>query len=208
MAVFRMAVETTLTGMPDKAVNIWHFRAGTAISQAGSPVDEAAFAGAVDAIHTFYGSITGTGTNTAQILAHGAKVNATAAINVETQEAHTVNFAPMTVGGTGGKAPYSMAICINWYSSVASRRGRGRSYLGPLDGYMLDADGTPRDDYLTPLRAAGQRLIDASKASNGWGIGVWGLEQAGGGPKAPHVLRDLVGLKVNDNFAWLHSRNR
>src|SRR5438309_1645926 len=114
MAIFRMAVETTLTGMPDKAVNIWHFRAGTAISQAGSPVDEAAFSGAVGAIHCFYANLAGQGTANAQILAHGAKINATAAVDVTSGEAHTVSFAPLTVGDAGSRMPFSAGICVNW----------------------------------------------------------------------------------------------
>jgi hypothetical protein len=203
-----MAVETTLTGMPDKAVNIWHFRAGTAISEAGSPVDETAFSGAVDGIHGFYANLAGQGTANAQVLAHGAKINATAAVNVVTGEAHTVSFAPLTVGDAGSRMPFSAALTVNWYSTVASRRGRGRTFLGPLDGFILDSDGTPKDAILTQLRGAAQQLVSSSGGSNGWAVGVWGLETAGGTSESPHVLRDFVGFKVNDTFAWLHSRNK
>lgn len=208
MTVFRMAVEQTLNGMPDKAVNIWHFRAGTAISQAGSPVDEAAFTGAVNAIHGFYQAISNQGTHPMTLLANGVTSIATAAINVETKDAHNVSWAPITVGDAGPKMPFSASLVLNWYSSQATRRGRGRTFLGPLHSGILNADGTPSDPVLVNLRTIAQDLVGASGQANGWAIGVWGLESPGGNAQSPHVLRDIVGYKVNDRFGWLRSRNK
>lgn len=200
MPTFRLPVSLTLSGMPDQAINVWHFRAND------GGID-AAFGDAVEAIRGFYSALA-VGT----VLANGTTVSAEAAQEVGTDQVRAVDWSNITVPESGARAPFPMAITVNWRSSSASRRGRGRTFVGPLVGGAVQSDGTVAENTLSAVRAAAAGLVSASVAGgisgSAWAVGVYGLETAGGTPASPHVIRDVVGSTVHDRFAWIRSRGR
>lgn len=102
-------------------------------------------------------------------------------------------------GVTGGDylSPL-LAVSVGWRTSVATRSGRGRTFVGPFNGAVNDGDGTVDGGFLTVLRAAAVDLVDASMASAGWSIGVLSVKQG--------LIRDITGSAVQDRFAYLSSR--
>lgn len=202
MAVFRLPVNLTWPMAGSPGVNVWHIRT------AGELDPLQPLSNAVETIHSFYDDIAmgSWGGGQAGIYAKGVTISAEEAIDVETQEAHSVDFASIAPGVTDDPAPPSLQICVSWRTSIAARRGRGRTFLGPLGKAIIGTDGTPVDAAVSMVRTACQTLVDASGGVNDYAIGVYGLQTAGGGPTSPHVLRDITGFRVNDQFAILRSR--
>lgn len=207
MAIYRMPVRLDHPVLgPQGAINVWHFRTGGTTA----PGPNSEFSRAVDSIQRFYQDICGTGTTPGNVMAPGTTVIADNVNQVGTDSVFPVTFAKVTSGGTGPAAPPSLAITIGWRTSSATRRGRGRTMIGPLHGGAVEADGTVAPAFLTNLTNAAQRLVTTSTAAigdgAGWAVGVYGLQNAGGTRQDPHVLRDLTGFKILDHFGWLRSR--
>jgi hypothetical protein len=104
-----------------------------------------------------------------------------------------------------------LCVCVTWRTTLVARRGTGRTFLGPLAGGSMSADGTPDDTILANVRTRSQALVDASRSDNGYAIGVYGLESPWGGvgpapSDTPRVLRDIIGYRIRDQFAVLRSR--
>jgi len=200
MPTYRMPVTMTLAGMPDTATNVWHFRTGGE-GPAG------AFATAVLAIRGFYQALA-QGT----VLANGVSVRAEFAQEVSSDTGQPVEWSTITVPESGARAPFEMAVTINWNTATRARRGRGRTFVGPLVGGAIQSDGTVAENTLSAIRAAAAGLVSASVDGSvligPWAVGVYGLQNPGGQPGDPHVLRDVVGATVHDRFAWLRSRGR
>jgi hypothetical protein len=159
---------------------------------------------AIDSIHGFYGDIWGGGAS------NGMRAELTAAAEfateVDTQEQREVDFPTLTVGGSSSDAPPVLQAVISWKTSSASRRGRGRTFMGPLSFGALEADGTLSDTFLQVLSGAAAGYVARSQAADDWFSGVYGLATSGGGPGAPHTIRQLTGFKIRDTLAVLRSR--
>lgn len=145
----------------------------------------------------------------------GTTVSADFAVNIEDGTDKPVTFAAITAGGAGAILAPHMAICINWKTSIRARRGRGRTFCGPLLATVNDATGTINDGNITQLKNATNTLLAASQASNGWALAVYGLVNPA--PKGtppeelaalPHVARDFTGYTINDHFAVMRSRRQ
>lgn len=108
--------------------------------------------------------------------------------------------APFTANGSGGAnyGPAASMACVTWRSTLANRRGRGRTFVGPLSVTAIQGDGTLATATLTALRGAATTLVNTSASANGWGMGVWS--------EADSVLRDFVAATVTDEVAVLRSR--
>lgn len=110
---------------------------------------------------------------------------------------------PWETFGAGASGPAytgaaSMA-CVTWRTSLATRSGRGRTFIGPLRPAAVQADGTLDGEALSSLRQAAATLIDRSDEIATLGaIAVWSdrLQQA----------RDIIGSSVTDQVAVLRSR--
>lgn len=198
MPLYRATMVLTYPRPGSPGANVWHFRtAGT------TPSDAPARNEAVAAIESFYTDIIGSGS---EFFAPGLRGRMTQAIEVNTQEAFDVD-AQFDADPEGPNlTPDVLALVVGWKTSSATRRGRGRTFLGPLETTVLDVDGTPTAGALSQVSTAAQNLVDASTAGGGWAVGIYGLQNAGGGSTAPHVLRDITGFKVRDQFAVLRSR--
>lgn len=196
MPTYRMPVSIATAARPDYGVNVWHFRA----EGVGGPL-LGAVESAVLAIHDFYAALA-----TGSVLANGVTIDATTIQEVGSDVAQPVDFSAITVPDSGAIAPAPMAITVNWQTASVSRRGRGRTYVGPLVLGAIQTDGTVHPGALSLVRDAASDLVDTSRTGILWAVGVYGLEAPGGDAASPHVLRDVTGSRVHDRFAWLRSR--
>lgn len=195
MAIYRIPITLTNPNMPSPAVNVWHCRTDTSVFtgsdwvSAGQPLGELA---------TFYGAIKG-------YLAQGTVVTfPTQLVEVETAEETSVG-AIASISATGTTtAPPGLALVLSWKTGTAARRGRGRTFLGPLTQSMQDANGRPSSAPKGTFLTAAQALLTASAGANGWALGVYGQESKG--MPDPKVLRDFTTVTIGNEFAHLRSR--
>lgn len=197
MAIFRIPVEITGGTLPSPAINVWHARAETLGDIAGvgiSPYD-----GPLGALFDFY-------TVMKSMIPAGMTITIPSQFtDVDTQEEASADSTIPAITSTGtGSAPPGLAVTVSWKTSIAARRARGRTFVGPLCTAVLQSDGTISEAHLSSVRAACQTLLDDSLAVNGWALGVYGQQSPG--LATPKVLRDFTGFKVSDKFAHLRSR--
>lgn len=190
MAIYRVPVEIKNASMPSSAFNVWHVRMAAAGDDPGP---------AVAAIYNWYATIAGN-------LANGSTVVfPDSLVEVTTQEEKSLASVPAPISdGSTTAAPMGMAYCISWKTSLRARRGRGRTFLGPLTPVWA-ADGQPGPTFINNLTTACQTLVDASTSNvNGWAVGVWGRQTAN--VATAHVLRDITGFTLSSKFSHLRSR--
>lgn len=109
--------------------------------------------------------------------------------------------SPWTVSGSGAASSYAPApamVCVTWRTSLATRSGRGRTFLGPLSPGAFGTDGTVQDGNLDAIRDAATALADGNGALEAGALVVWsGTDGVG---------RDIIGASVSDQAAVLRSR--
>lgn len=198
MAIYRCAVQITYPRPGSPGANVWHFRTG-----AGPGSEASNRTNAVAAIKKFY---TDLGGGAAQFFANGISFKIENVVDLATNESYDQDVVVNGPSGTSNTCPDVLCVCVSWRTSSSTRRGRGRTFLGPLSAAVMDTNGTPTDNAIAVVGTASQNLINASLTDNGWAIGIYGLQASGGGPTAPRVLRDLVAYRVRDEFAILRSR--
>lgn len=195
MAIFRVPVDLTWAGKGSPGVNVFHFRS---VYDKGDPLLPAALGSALDKLELLYQNI---------MTPYGAPGMTSAfqgeVIDVQTKE--IVNADPWTVTSntSSTSAPTVLQVCCTWRTSIAARRGRGRTFFGPLKASTQDVNGSILDSPLGLMRASVTQFANDSQAINGGAFGVWGLESEGGTAK---VLRDITGGAIKDQFAVLRSR--
>lgn len=197
MPTWRLPVNFSYADGGGPGVNVWHIRATGA-----TPV-ETNLQSMVDAIHTFYDSITNGGVSGADCFQRGTVFTAGQAVDVDSDEATDVDWATLTVPNVGADAPPVLALCLTWRTSIAARRGRGRTFLGPLSQNALQDNGTPDEDFRSVVGNAADALISTSTGFNNGAVGIYGRESVG---SSTHVIRDIVGRTVPNEFAVLRSR--
>lgn len=201
MAIFRVPVNITFPGAGSPGVNVWHIRTvdpspTTELNQANTLIGY---------IRTFYVALLGY-YNTGTVLTLGTV----------TEELTSREITPTmaSVTGTGtGSAPQLLALVVTWKTTVAARRGRGRTFFGPLTTAAIQSDGTPVDTFRTNAQAAAAALVSSSTTYGNGAIGVWGYSAAKPlgkeNPRNPadaKVLRDVTGYAIRDLFGSLRSR--
>ena len=201
MAVWRVPATITWPGKGSPGVNVWSVRT----TEASVVADE--LQGAVNALHTFYNSLT-TYLATGVQVTIGPDIIERDSLADESRAAQSVNSSALN----SYIAP-ALQLCISWRTSLRARRGMGRTFIGPLSLNAEGGDGTPSAGFINAAQAAANALIEASDSATGWAIGVWGLESPGAYdqfgrllPDLPHVHRDIVVAKVRDQYAVLRSR--
>lgn len=99
----------------------------------------------------------------------------------------------------GAQAPPHLAIVVGLRTSSATRRGRGRVFLGPLNSLAVESeDGTIRTDRLQAVRSAWEDFVADSQAANGWALAVYST--------LDKVARDVTSVSVRDSLAVMRSR--
>jgi hypothetical protein len=121
-------------------------------------------------------------------------------------------MAAVTGVGTGS-APQALSLVITWRTTLASRRGRGRTFMGPHVTADMQSDGTPSTTLVTDANTSSAALITSSTAYGNGAIGVYGYDAAKtpgkANPRNPadaKIFRDFVGKNVRDIFGVLRSR--
>jgi hypothetical protein len=209
MAILRIPVNITWSGSGSPGVNVFHGRVN-------DPINLTDAQGLVDAIRAFYVSLSSmTGMGSGGL--HGGSAIATLGdvVDVESREMANVTMSPVTLAGGAGMAPAPVMAVVGWRTSSATRRGRGRTFIGPLNPGAVSTDGTLADSAVTGLRTAAQALVDASEGLTSAALGIYGLQSPAPdnidpGSEAyrdlPRVLRDITGVRVRDSCAVLRSR--
>lgn len=198
MSTLRVPINIVWPGTGSPGVNVWHVRT------ASSVFDQLELDAAVAELRTFYNAL-------ANMYATGVVLSLGDITDVESQEYRTSSFANVTSTTSGAVMPPSQQFCISWRTSLAARRGMGRTFIGPLSTLTMDADGTPTASALNVVQTAANALVDASTAAGAWSIGIYGLQQpapplTSNYADLPHVIRDVTRAKVTDKFAVLRSR--
>jgi hypothetical protein len=191
MAVWRTRVNLAFAAGEGVGTNTWTVRT---VSDTGSTSQIATLMGGVQSFYTaiqatFPTNSTFTWDGTAQQLGVPDPQLITPA-------------SPWTVTGTGAASTYGPApamICVTWRSSLANRRGRGRTFLGPLIPGAFQADGSLATATLGGFRTAAANLVTFSTSSAVAGaLAVWS--------ETDQVARDFIASSVTDQVAVLRSR--
>jgi len=199
MAIFRLPILLRWDDPGSPGANVWHFRTA-GVAPANEEID-----GAVSSIRQFYQEIATGGSG--RPFRSQMSFSADYVTDVENQEQREVDFETVQMQTTGqADAPMVCQICVSWRTATAARRGRGRTFLGPLSGECLDENGTIKQSSLDIVNTAADGIATRNGLDNGWAVGVYGLQNAGTGPDGPKVLRDIKGHKIRDSFAILTSR--
>jgi hypothetical protein len=150
MAKLRITVSATDPSVSGTAVNVMHME-----SASSSLADEQQ---CVDDLQTFYNAIKSLYKTTTTIVV-GSQV-----IDIGVVPPAYVGTTARVVTGTGAgtSMPAQLAAVVSWRTAVATRSGRGRTYLGPFQAsafsqYVL-APGT-----VTTLQAAATALWGAGR---------------------------------------------
>lgn len=199
MAIFRVPIVLTFPGAGSPGANIWHIRT----------VDPS-FATELTQANTLIGYIRTLYAATAAYFPNGW----TAQLGTVVEEGSQREIVPTmaSVAGSGsGSSPQMLAIVCTWKTTIAARRGRGRTFLGPLATAATQTDGTITDSVRTSFNTYTQGLVDSSVAFGNGAVGVWGYENpwTGTGPRPagqPRVFRDFTGRNIRDVFGILRSR--
>lgn len=188
MAILRAPVRIDFDHAGSPGYNIWHIRL------ADGTITPTAKDNAISALVTFYTSL--------KPLYHSG-TTVTVPNELYTVGETDVQDVPVTrtaVAGTGTtEAPHMLALCLTWKTSVRSRSGRGRTFIGPLADSVLDpSDGAPTAAARTVLLNAATALISSSDNANEWAIGVYSRQEG--------LIRDIIGRSNTDTFAIMSSR--
>lgn len=185
--VFRYVVNLSYGSGGGPGVNVWHFR-GPSVGNDSQLV--------VNAINGFYGGLN-------NLMAPGMVVTGPSEV-VAGIEGDSPTFEPVTgwtvnaAAGSNTTAPPVLQIVAGWRTALASRSGRGRTFLGPFNTSVLDVNGTPTNSAIGLVNEACQEIVDFNGGVDDGAIGVWSPTDG--------VIRDITGFRVRDTFAVLRSR--
>lgn len=196
MAVLRVPVDLTWPGTGGPGVNVFHLRT---TEESGTPGNELILGDAMVVLNDLYDAVYGS------YAAQGAVATfAGAAVDVHTQEIVEADPWTAVAPGTGGSTAPVLQVCATWRTSIAARRGRGRTFFGPLGNAAVETDGTIVPGALGGIRTACEAFVTASNGIAGGSFAVWGQETAG--VPGINVARDITGVTIKDRFAVLRSR--
>lgn len=183
-------------------MNVWHAR----VDGAGAALPGGGLSSALDSIRQFYADLDHAGGAGHPFFAPGVRFELGNVVDVQTQEIAPVTIDPVVPITGGGALPHAVQIVVGWRTTLAGRRGQGRTFLGPLGTDCKANNGSILPEWRTALLGAAHALVQRNKSDNGWAVGVYGLQTpAKLGGKA-RVLRDYTGATVNTEFSTLRSR--
>lgn len=189
MPVYRGTVVITGAPLGGTGTNTWHARTD-GIADAG----DATLQGLTDALEDFYAAID-------QV--HPSGINRSfdgTWVRVDGDEETIIDTNGWSHGVLTGGSPLPPQEClvIGWRTTNASRRGRGRTFIGPLNTGCLEANGTPDEGRRAVVEGAAAALVDAFDGIGNGALCIWS--------EADQVGRDLVSGSVRNVFGSLRSR--
>ena len=190
MSIWRTTVRLTFNRGSGHGTNTWHWRdPGTNVAAAAVVASEA--------LEAFYGgllSAVGSGTTIAM---DGVFTT----VDDETPAAMEIPGARWSSDGTGSGSYMDTQSCVvvGWRTSLPTRHGRGRTFIGPLVLSLIEtSNGTIAPPALANFEALADDLIEFNEDSANGAFVVWSPSLNEG--------RDIIGRKVRDTFAHLSSR--
>lgn len=116
----------------------------------------------VSALAAFYNALKVNLYATTQTWTIGAKV-----VQVDLATPIFIPVTPVTVTGSNGTAycPPQTSLVVSWKTGQATRKGRGRTYLGPLSQSVLSVAGNFGTPTITSAQAAATALIASITSS-------------------------------------------
>jgi hypothetical protein len=208
MAVFRIRIGLSWPGSGSPGLNTFHWR------DSGAGFVQTDLDSALSALQAFYTSVKDAVASTSPLVPTGWKATVQEVTNVETSE--LVPFTGWTVThavSSATPAPAPVMLCVGWRTTLAARRGAGRTFIGPLSVHAMQSDGTPATSAVSGVQGAANTLVAYSTGSGNGAFGVWGLQAANTTPPPkgtadtrPRVLRDWTAARVQDKYAVLRSR--
>jgi len=201
MSVFRVPINVSFAGAGSPGANIWHIR--TVSGPGGSELTQAQ--SMITVIRTFYNNLQSYFPTTALI---------TLGTVTDISDGREIVPSFTQIAGLGtGSAPQALAVVVTWKTSIAARRGRGRTFVGPLSTAVMQSDGTIVDATRTAFQTAANSLVSSSLADGNGAVGVYGYNAAKlpgkqnvRNPSDAKVFRDVTGAAIRDLFGVLRSR--
>lgn len=186
MAALKGIVNISHPSVHGPACNVWHLRWG------GDGAGAALIDGA-NALEDFYGALTAWTAGGANFSFDGNWQD------VESEEVFNEGGTFSVTAGTSAPAlPSSTALVVGWGTTGGGRRGKGRTFISPMDVASCAADGTPSAPCLAAFRSAAATLVTASAAIDAGALGVYSRED--------NVIRDLTSSRVRNVYGVLRSR--
>lgn len=119
-------------------------------------------------------------------------------VEVEEPRLYAGDSNDLVVGGTTDALPPANCLVVGWRTSVASKSGRGRTFLGPLRTADNEANGTPSEPVRTMVESAAADFISSFDGVDSGAFGVYS--------KHDGVIRDFISGRVRNQFGMLTSR--
>lgn len=190
MALFRFNVNLDWPGTGGPGINQWDLRTtGSADPEGSADLDTL-----VSAIGSFYSAIS------AAIFPAGYSYFSSEEA-VEVAGASTVVPVPsfgQTVTGSDPMGPTANQMILTIRTSTATRRGRGRKFLGPVALNTIQSDGTPTQGVIGDVQSAADALVGTSQGFANGAVGVYSGVDG--------VFRDVTSMQCRNYFAVLRSR--
>lgn len=157
----------------------------------------------VDAVRAFFSSSysVGAGLPTGVVLSWPATVDTIEATNGELTDTVGVTAPAVVTGSDSSRYAAVAGACVSWRTGafVGGRRVRGRTFLVPAGGQMLQADGTIDTTFIGFIQSAANTLIAAAPELTVWHRPT--SHAAANGSQHP-----VAAATISDQTAFLSSR--
>ena len=187
MSLWHYTVDLDWSGPGSPGVNVWDIR------NEGTLADEEVQS-AVSAIQAFYTTLAGGSILASPYTATGRDE----AVEITTREVLPVTGFTTSTGVSDNAFSGLTQMILTLRTSSATRRGRGRKFIGPVSSACMGTDGTPTPAAVTQLQDAANTLLAASGGVNGWGLGVYSSVDG--------LFRDVTVMQARNYFVGLRSR--
>lgn len=188
MAIWRLTCSIAHPSLGGTGVNVWHART-TADDDVSGPLQDHE-----DALEAFYSAITGVAAGGTEFHSPGEWIR----VNPEPPVIAVTDGFTVVTGTSVPPLPPANCIVVGWGSVTPTRRGRGRTFVGPIGTSMLEGDGTVTAAALTTCRGAADSVLAHNAIAGDGALGVYS--------RTDNVIRDFTSRTVHDQFAVLRSR--
>lgn len=190
MPVFRGVVSIAHPSLGGEGSNTWHCRT-VSVTNPGITADLVILTGMLEDLYNGLNDVLAGGT---LCTFDGEWIQ----IDSEEPEIHDVPGWSSASGTSTAPLPPANSMVISWRTNLASKRARGRTFVGPLGVNTLQDNGTPTEAARGLLDGHAEAFIEAFDGAFNGAFGVWSQLDA--------VLRDFTGASTANRFAVLRSR--
>ena len=190
MPIWRGTVEITHPSLGGTGTNTWHVRT-IDVAGGGANPQLGTISEWLESFYTGLTAITAGGTST---IFNGEWIR----VDGAQPDLETAGDFAVGSGTTVAPLPPSNSLVASWGTAVRNRRGRGRTFVGPLGVNTLQDNGSPTEAARDVLVGLGETLIEESDSFGSGAVVIWStVDQQG---------RDITSVSVANKFASLRSR--